>query len=336
MAARGLSRPHRASVRPRPAGRTKRRPRTLGQSLAEFALVLPILLLLTLVGIDFGRIYLGYINLQNMARIAANFAANNPNAWLTNSAANLATRTKYQSQIVADAAATNCVLTPSTPASPTFTDSNADGISTGIGDRASVAFTCQFHVITPVISAIVGGTVNVSASAVFPVKSAISATSNGGASCTPPTAAINAVPTSGLAPLNVTFADASGGGPGTAWSWNFGDSSTSSARDPGVHQYTAPGTYVVTLKVDNLCASSTTSPGTTIFVSSASPALCTVPGFVTNHTKINSAQGIWSTAGFTTTVQEQSGHSNGNYTITSQSIVGASSAPCNSSITVNG
>jgi PKD repeat protein len=294
------------------------------------------LLLLTLIAVDFGRIYLGYINLQNMARIAANFAANNPNAWLTNDPNDIATRTKYQNQVLSDAAATNCVLSPSAPAAPTFADADADGVATGIGDRASVAFTCRFKVITPIIAAIVGGNVSVGASAVFPVKSAISATGSGGALCTPPTAAINAVPTSGLAPLNVSFMDASGGGPGTAWSWDFGDDATSSARDPGVHQYTTAGTYVVTLTVSNLCASSTTTPGTTIFVSSASPALCTVPGFVTNQTRINGAQDIWDGAGFTTTVQEQSGHSNGNYKITSQSIVGGSSAPCGSTITVNG
>ena len=52
-----------------------RAPRTRGQSLVEFALVIPILLFLTLIALDFGRVYLGYINLQNMARIAANFAA---------------------------------------------------------------------------------------------------------------------------------------------------------------------------------------------------------------------------------------------------------------------
>jgi PKD repeat protein len=299
----------------------------------EFALVLPIMLFLSLIAIDFARIYLGYINLQNMARVAANYAANNPNAWLKN---DTPTITKYQNQVLADASATNCRLNPSTPAAPTFTDADGDGIATGIGDRASVAFSCQFTVITPVISNIVGGTVVVSASAVFPVKSAISGTSSGGPGCTAPSAAINAVPTSGFAPLNVTFADASGGGAGTAWAWDFGDGATSTARDPGVHQYTTAGTYVVNLTVSNLCTSSTTSPGTTITVTSASPALCTVPSFVSNHTKINSAQGIWNTAGFTTTIQQASGHSNGNYTITSQSIVGGSSAACSSTITVNG
>ena len=67
------------SARNRSTGR--RAQRTRGKSLDEFALVIKILLFLTLIALDFGRVYLGYINLQNMARIAANFAANNPTAW---------------------------------------------------------------------------------------------------------------------------------------------------------------------------------------------------------------------------------------------------------------
>ena len=95
-----------------------RRGRTRGQSLVEFALVLPILLFLTLIALDFGRVYLGYINLQNMSRIAANFAANNSSAWDSVSTPNDATlKTKYYNQIIADAQAINCRLV----------DTDADG-----------------------------------------------------------------------------------------------------------------------------------------------------------------------------------------------------------------
>ena len=86
----------------------RRHERSRGQGLVEFALVIPILLLLTLTALDFGRVYLGYINLQNMARIAANFAANNPTAWDATPDADK--QLKYRNQILADAAATNCTL----------------------------------------------------------------------------------------------------------------------------------------------------------------------------------------------------------------------------------
>jgi PKD repeat protein len=320
-----------AASRLRRAWRFVRSRRASGQSLPEFALILPILLLLTLVAVDFGRIYLGYINLQNMARIAANYAANNPNAWLLNDSATI---TKYQNQVKADAAATNCTLSPATPANPTFSDANGDGTAYGLGDRASVAFTCTFKVITPIISNIVGGNVSVSASAVFPVKSALTGAGGGGA-CTPPVARISAAPTTGTAPLDVTFADASTGGPGTAWTWDFGDGTpTSGAKNPGVHTFTASGTYVVTLTVSNLCASSVTSPGTTISVSVAGPALCTVPDLSHGSPKFSEAQAIWNAAGFTTTVVRGTG--NNDFNIKSQSIVAGSSVPCTSTITVNG
>lgn len=313
-----------------------------GQSLVEFALVLPVFLLLALIALDFGRVYLGWVNLQNMARIAANFAANNPDAWLSGDAT---TVTAYRHQILADAAAINCALNPGVPADPTFSDTDGDGSSTGIGDRVTVALTCDFQVLTPVISNILGGTVAVSSSAVFPVKSALIATgggTGGGGGCIAPNPAINAQPgVSGTAPLVVDFSDASGGGPGDFWLWDFDDGSTSSLQDPGDHTFGTAGTYVVTLTVTNACGSFTTDPGTTITVGDAAtpPPLCTVPDF--NGVRRNSAQSLWGLpappgAGFTTTVQDGPGAPRGNYRITSQSIVATTQVPCGSTIQVNG
>ena len=61
----------------------RRNQRTRGQSVVEFALVVPVLLLLTLTAIDFGRVFLGWVNLQQMTRIAANHAAEHASAWGT-------------------------------------------------------------------------------------------------------------------------------------------------------------------------------------------------------------------------------------------------------------
>ena len=60
----------------RKAGQQKDRSR--GQSLVEFALVLPMILLLMLIAIDFGRVFLGWVGLNNAARVAANYAAMHP------------------------------------------------------------------------------------------------------------------------------------------------------------------------------------------------------------------------------------------------------------------
>jgi PKD repeat protein len=52
-----------------------------------------------------------------------------------------------------------------------------------------------------------------------------------------PVANFSGSPTSGVAPLNVNFSDASSGTI-TSWAWTFGDGGTSSAQNPG-HAYTA-------------------------------------------------------------------------------------------------
>ena len=64
-----------------------------------------------------------------------------------------------------------------------------------------------------------------------------------------PVASFTGIPTSGVAPLTVTFADASTNTP-TSWAWTFGDGGTSTLQNP-LHFYTTAGTYTVTLTVKN-------------------------------------------------------------------------------------
>ena len=70
-----------------------------------------------------------------------------------------------------------------------------------------------------------------------------------------PVAAFSASPTSGKAPLKVTFTDKSTGSP-TSWKWSFGDKTYSTAKNP-VHKYTAAGKYTVSLTVKNAAGSNT-------------------------------------------------------------------------------
>lgn len=64
-----------------------------------------------------------------------------------------------------------------------------------------------------------------------------------------PSADFTASPTSGVAPLTVSFTDLSVGNP-TGWFWTFGDGGSSSDRNP-VHIYPNPGLYTVSLLVQN-------------------------------------------------------------------------------------
>jgi len=70
-----------------------------------------------------------------------------------------------------------------------------------------------------------------------------------------PVAAFSASPTSGKAPLKVTFSDKSTGTP-TKWKWNFGDGATSIKQNP-VHKYSNVGSYTVKLTVTNAAGSNT-------------------------------------------------------------------------------
>ncbi len=63
-----------------------------------------------------------------------------------------------------------------------------------------------------------------------------------------PVAAFSISPTSGKEPLNVAFTDQSTGA--TSWSWNFGDGSASTEKNPK-HTYSEAGNYTVVLTVNN-------------------------------------------------------------------------------------
>ncbi|MFA5212926.1 MAG: PKD domain-containing protein, partial [Methanoregula sp.] len=74
---------------------------------------------------------------------------------------------------------------------------------------------------------------------------------------TAPVASFTASPTTGTAPLAVTFTDASANTP-TSWLWDFGDGSTATTQN-ATHTYTTFGTYTVNLTVTNAAGSNTTT-----------------------------------------------------------------------------
>jgi PKD repeat protein len=109
----------------------------------------------------------------------------------------------------------------------------------------------------------------------------------------PPVANFYARPTSGKAPLSVKFTDASTGNP-TGWTWDFGDGSDATDRNP-VHSYTNPGKYTVSLTVTNAGGSNTktrtqyisvqASPTPTMTCTTRPTTTCTVKPTATCTTK---------------------------------------------------
>jgi len=91
---------------------------------------------------------------------------------------------------------------------------------------------------------------NISGSSLLTQNGYVSVAATG----TPPLAQFSGMPTSGPAPLSVSFIDTSLGSP-TSWAWNFGDAGDpsvvqSTAQNPS-HVFANPGVYTVTLIVSN-------------------------------------------------------------------------------------
>lgn len=134
-----------------------------GQSLVEFAISFPVVMLMILFGVDFGRVFVGWLSLSNAVREAANYAAINPTAW---SDSNTEAIAEYNRLITAEAGGNTCTL-PATLPSPSFPSGST------IGSPAVVAITCRFSLITPLMTNFFGGGVDVSAAASFPIRSGL-------------------------------------------------------------------------------------------------------------------------------------------------------------------
>ena len=90
----------------------------------------------------------------------------------------------------------------------------------------------------------------------------------------PPVAAFFAFPTTGVAPLTVSFTD--GSSRPSTWSWNFGNGSTSTSQSPS-HTFSQPGTYSVSLQVTNASGSNTTTKTNLVTVLAAPGSNVRIP-----------------------------------------------------------
>ena len=114
-----------------------------GQSLVEFAIILPILLLLILGIAEFGIMLNSYLTIQNVAREGARFGITGGS----------------DTEIIALIKATSPNLTAA-DMSITITPSEANRKS---GDTMQVKVTYSYHVIVPIISSLVGNVIALNA-----------------------------------------------------------------------------------------------------------------------------------------------------------------------------
>jgi hypothetical protein len=248
--------------------------------LVEFAIILPLLVLLLVMAVDFGRVFFGWVALQNGARIAADFAARAAESWPEDQAV-------YRNLVISDLTAINCAPPPAFDADgdgewdaadvpdPVFLDVDANTETTNDGDHAWVELGCRFDLLTPLASAITGNPVALGAEAFFPINGVLvpalptpEPTPPG--PCPAPTALFefvedpvggsSATDGEGDSPLSIDFTDTSVDDPDcpiTSWEWDFQSDGTvdSDLQNPADILFVHPGsggtfkTFVVELTV---------------------------------------------------------------------------------------
>jgi hypothetical protein len=298
--------------------------RTRGQALVEFALILPVLALFLMLALDFGRVFFGWVALNNASRIAANAAAVHPDAWNGSGNPNAATwQLQYRQGVANDLNSINCDAPGHTGPwaasdipNPTFVNITGTASPYENGDHAEVKLTCRFHFLTPLVGNILGNPLVIAAKSEFAVRGAT----------------INGVPltagcTGGIVPnmvgQAVSAARALWVGAGFSAA-NFTPASGSSDTDTVTAQLTSPAA------VPGQCIPVNSSVTVTHV---AAGGQCTMPQLI--GINVSSAQSAYTSAGFTGTFTV-SRPPNGDYNVKSQSLVAGQSYACSSSVTVAG
>ena len=165
----------------------RERDRSRGQALVEMAIILPVLVMLLLLAVDFGRVFFGWIALTNASRIGANEVAKNPTPWAAGDTNDL-----FYERMSQDLAAINCVIpdydgdgntnetdgeaeliedlqAASAPAvQPVFIENAEDAADPyQVGDEVSVTLHCDFGFLTPLVGNIVGDPLTITATSTF-------------------------------------------------------------------------------------------------------------------------------------------------------------------------
>jgi PKD repeat protein len=224
-----------------------------GQSLVEFAIVLPVMLFLLLIVVDFGRIFASYIEISNASREGAAYAAGTPgNATGIHAQA----VSEMNSQNQAGQGALTVTETCANSAGNSINCTSAGGGS-GTGNTITVTATERFTFLTPLISFFFGGGVTLNASTTAAVAEFASSGGQAPKNCTEPPIAEFTPPT--VFGRTVTL-DASLSSPSTGvcaisgYNWDMGDGA--SPNPPIVdrnatYTFTRDGTFRITLEVTN-------------------------------------------------------------------------------------
>lgn len=236
-----------------PPARRRRSPETRspGQALVEFALILPVFLLLLVMAIDFGRLFYTWIALHNAAREGANQGANTP-AVTAQITAKAGGEKSSQGQRGEGSAAISIACADPTGTTIPCTTASGGG---GAGNTLTVTVSEPFSFLTPLVNGAFGGSLQMTASATSTVLGYAAGTggSNPG-TCSAPVASFTWSITSG----RTIFANPGASTPNSGlcnisgYNWDWGDG----VLEPGTatgnsHTFGADGTWTVKLTVTN-------------------------------------------------------------------------------------
>jgi beta-lactam-binding protein with PASTA domain len=302
--------------------------RTRGQAMVEFALILPVLILLLVLAVDFGRVFFGWVALNNAARIAANSAASNPDTW--DGTGTVADKNAYRAEVLRDLQSINCAPTSGatwTTASipdPTFTNITGTANAYELGDRVTVRLTCRFSFITPIVGAILGNPLVFNAESDFAVRGGvINGVAVGSAPPPPPSCVDAIVPNM----VGLTVGSARG-----AW--------TTAGFTGSFTPATGAGKDAETVTAQNTSPSSNVGdciPKTaTVTVTSAAASGCTAPDKSVPNLlgmTVATARSTWTSAGFTGTFTPSAGSADSDQ-VTGQNVVSGTCKPPSTTVTV--
>jgi hypothetical protein len=265
--------------------RFRARERSRGQSLVEFALILPVFMLFFATTLDLGRLAMSQLSIANAAREGAFQASTTPADFDNTQGCPADGKSNLVvCRVLLEAKGSGVTITPG---DITRTCLPSD-CGTGLGNRVTVSVVGHFQLLTPLLAGFFGGSQNITftKSAIaqietLPAPTAVaaatptpsptpepSASPSETPSITPPPACtvpsagftFSTSPVSDKAPVTLTVVDTTTS-PNcaiTSWFWTWGDNSTSSVQNPGSHVYLVAGTYEVTLRVANAAGTNTT------------------------------------------------------------------------------
>ena len=258
--------------------RTRSGSRRRGQSVVEFALILPVLLFTLLFAIDFGRLFFTYIQLTNAAREAVSYGATQPM-----DEAGMAAHATQEKNAQGQTGEGTWTLTSAcaTPGGAAIACASAAG-GTGSGNTLTVTLSQPFSFMTPFVNLFFGGPLDIDTSATSAVLVTAPGSGGGGpGSCAAPTVA-TFVATS--VDLTVTV-DPTGSEPTigicaiSGYNWDFGDGEVAAGSTvPATHDYSLPGTYTITLEVTNQGGSATHTETVTVPFVGPTPTPTATPG----------------------------------------------------------